>query len=146
MSSHVLVVQANEGRDIGGVICKVRSEATNGQYSILELSLAPGQGAPPHIHHREDEIFNILEGECVITAQEKSQVAKAGAVVVLPRGVAHAFRNASDAPTRIMITAVPGGLETFFEEANRVAADDPEANSKLAAIAQRHQLEFLKDA
>ncbi len=145
MSNHVLVVQANEGRDIGGVICKVRSEATNGQYSILELRLAPGQGAPPHIHHREDEIFTILEGECVITAQGKSQVAKIGAVVVLPRSVAHAFRNASDAPTRIMITAVPGGLETFFEEANRVAADDPEANSKLAAIAQRHQLEFLKD-
>lgn len=146
MSSHVLVVQANEGRDLGGVICKVRSEATNGQYSILELRLAPGQGAPPHIHHREDEIFTILEGECAITAQEKTQTAKAGAVVILPRGVAHAFRNTSDVPTRIMITAVPGGLETFFEESSQVAADDPEANTKLTAIAQRYQIEFLKNA
>lgn len=146
MNNQVLLVQANEGQDIGGVICKVRSEAAGGQYSVLELTLAPGQGAPLHIHRREDEIFTILEGECVITSQSINQTAGVGAVVVLPRGVAHAFRNAGSVPTRIMIMAVPGGLETFFEESSRVSASDPNAGAAFAAIAERHQIEFLNNA
>ena len=39
------------GRDTGGVI------------SVVESHDVPGGGPPPHIHHREDETFQILEGE-----------------------------------------------------------------------------------
>jgi mannose-6-phosphate isomerase-like protein (cupin superfamily) len=40
------------GRDTGGVV------------SVVESHDVPGSGPPPHIHHREDETFQILEGGC----------------------------------------------------------------------------------
>ena len=36
---------------------------TNGTFSLLEATLAPGNEPPPHVHSREDELFYVLEGE-----------------------------------------------------------------------------------
>src|SRR5438552_16494407 len=41
----------------------VRSEETNGQFSLAEGVLLRGRVPPPHIHHNEDESFYVLEGE-----------------------------------------------------------------------------------
>jgi quercetin dioxygenase-like cupin family protein len=137
-----LIVPPNVGEDVGGVMCKVRSEATGGAYSILELTLAPGSGAPEHVHQREDEIFYVVEGECEIQAGGQTWVAGAGSVVVLPKGVPHAFRNTGLSLTRILITAVPGGLEKFFEEASQISASDPDAKARFDDIARRYQIDF----
>ena len=37
-------------------------EETGGALFMAEISVAPGGGTPPHIHHREDEAFRMLEG------------------------------------------------------------------------------------
>jgi mannose-6-phosphate isomerase-like protein (cupin superfamily) len=137
-----LIIPAGAGQDFGGLLCKVRAEQTAGAYSILELTLAPGQGAPLHIHQREDEIFYVIEGQCDIQYSDVLTTATIGSVAVLPKGVPHAFRNSGTIDTRILITAVPGGLEGFFEESNRVASDDPDAPAKRAAIARRYQIDF----
>lgn len=42
---------------------KATSEDANGVYSVLEVSVGPQAGPPPHIHHWEDEALYILEGE-----------------------------------------------------------------------------------
>jgi mannose-6-phosphate isomerase-like protein (cupin superfamily) len=139
---HILIVAAVDGEDVGGVICKVRAEQTDGAYSILELTLPPGAGAPLHVHYREDEIFYVAEGECEIQSDGKTSTAETGSVVVLPKGLPHAFRNPGAVPTRLVITAVPGGLEKFFEESSAVAADDPERRTKLGDIARRYQIDF----
>ncbi len=36
---------------------------SGGSYFTLEVSVAPGGGPPPHIHHLEEEQFYVLEGE-----------------------------------------------------------------------------------
>jgi quercetin dioxygenase-like cupin family protein len=138
----VEIVPRGEGWDIGGILCKIRAEQTGGAYSILELTLPPGGGAPMHIHYREDEIFCVVEGQCEIQSAAGTSVAQPGAVVVLPKGIAHAFRNTGDSLTTLVITAVPGGLEGFFEEFSRITADDPDAPAKRAEIAQRYQIDF----
>jgi len=65
-----------------------------------------------------------------------------GSVVVLPKGIAHAFRNPGDSLTTLVITAVPGGLEGFFEESSQIAPDDSDAAAKRADIARRYQIDF----
>src|SRR4028118_1139985 len=45
------------------VTCKVTSDQTGGAYSLFEVTTQPGEGPPPHVHHREDEAFYVLEGE-----------------------------------------------------------------------------------
>jgi mannose-6-phosphate isomerase-like protein (cupin superfamily) len=139
------VIAPGDGQDLGGVVCKVRAENTGGAYSILELTLPPGGGAPLHVHYREDEIFTLVEGACEIQSQGETIVAVPGSVVVLPKGIAHAFRNPGLSLTTIIITAVPGGLEGFFEESSRISRDAADASQQFDAVARRYQIDFSPD-
>jgi quercetin dioxygenase-like cupin family protein len=42
---------------------KIASQRTGGAYSLFEVTTQPGAGPPPHVQHREDESFYVLEGE-----------------------------------------------------------------------------------
>jgi mannose-6-phosphate isomerase-like protein (cupin superfamily) len=125
-----------------GIICKVSSASTNGAYTVLELSLPAGAGAPTHIHQREDEVFYILEGTCEILINGESHLAETGAMVVLPKQTTHAFRNPGVTPNRILITATPGGLDTYFQELAQIQPNDPEAAQKAALINQKYEINF----
>lgn len=125
-----------------GIRCKVSSDSTGGAYTVLELTLSPGSGAPLHTHQREDEIFHILEGVCEIECEGKVYIAQAGTVVVLPRNIPHAFRNTGDVPNRILITAIPGGLDIYFEALAEISNDDPDAPQKVAKINAEYAISF----
>ncbi len=45
------------------VTYKITSYQTGGVYSLFEVETPPGGGPPPHVQHREDEAFCVLEGE-----------------------------------------------------------------------------------
>jgi len=42
---------------------KATGGETGGAFGLVEQVGEPGTGAPPHIHHNEDEFFYVLEGE-----------------------------------------------------------------------------------
>lgn len=43
---------------------KATGEGTGGRFALWETTTPPGNpGPPPHIHHNEDEVFYLLEGE-----------------------------------------------------------------------------------
>lgn len=137
------LISPNTGKALAaGIVCKVSSASTNGAYTVLELSLPVGAGAPLHSHQREDEVFYILEGSCEILINGTNYLAETGAVVVLPKNTAHGFRNTGDKPNRILITATPGGLDTYFEELSQIQADDPAAAEKVANINQKYAINF----
>jgi quercetin dioxygenase-like cupin family protein len=48
------------------MIFLITGEETGGAFLMSEISVAPGGGTPPHIHHREDEAFRLLEGTLTI--------------------------------------------------------------------------------
>jgi mannose-6-phosphate isomerase-like protein (cupin superfamily) len=128
---------------VNGIRCVVSTESTGGAYTVLELILPPNAGAPVHTHHLEDEVFTVVEGVCAVTCDGLTHHAEAGAVVVLPKHHPHAFRNPSpDHPARLLITAVPGGLDHYFAALAQVRADDPDANQHVAEINQRHRIAF----
>ena len=41
---------------------KVTGEETAGSFCVIVLTAFPHNGPPPHIHHREDESFYVLDG------------------------------------------------------------------------------------
>lgn len=106
-----------------GVTPKVRGEQTGDAYTVLELVLPPGAGAPLHVHQREDEVFYVIDGVVEIRHGGQTYSAEAGAVIVLPKGEPHAFRNPGETPNRILITAIPGGLDRYFDEINALGAN-----------------------
>lgn len=101
----------------------IRGEDTGGKYSLTD-SVVPAQGGPPpHIHHREDEAFWVLEGELEISVGERTFRAGAGSFIHLPKGVPHSYQNVSDLPARFLTLMVPAGLERFFLEVGKPATD-----------------------
>lgn len=141
-----IVSPEHSGVVAGIVKIRVPSTDVENAYTILELELAPEAGAPLHIHHHEDEIFHVLAGACTVQMEEKPQEIKAGTLVVLPKGKRHAFYNPSSEPARILITAVPGGLDSYFQElATLNAKTEEELGQMIEAINAKYQIEFLSD-
>jgi quercetin dioxygenase-like cupin family protein len=96
---------------------KLTTEDTNGQFALAVNWEAPGGGPPPHIHHREDELFHILEGELDFVFEHKTMRGRAGDTVFLPRGIVHTFRSAGPTPAKFVVIAAPAGFDKFAAEA-----------------------------
>ncbi len=126
---------------------------TGGAFFLSEISVPPGGGPPPHIHSREDESFQILEGSLTVQVGGDTITASAGDFVYLPRGIAHSFRNNGDGYAKALVLTTPAGLEGFFAEVFDPAADHatpPSVSRELIARAQaaapRYGLELLPPA
>lgn len=83
----------------------------------MEFLVAPRSfGAPPHVHHDEDEYFYVLEGEVRFLNEDHAIVGPPGTFAAMTRGHVHAFWNASDRPARLLMAVAPGEFATFFDE------------------------------
>ena len=101
------------------LVIKADTERTDGAFDLFEFTAAAGYETPYHVHHDEDELYYVLEGEidCYSGADGKN-VFRAGPddTVFLPRDVPHGFRVVSDEECRMLIQETPAGLERFFVE------------------------------
>lgn len=100
---------------------KATARDTNGQFALIEASIPPQAGPPPHLHRNEDEAYYVLEGELEVFDGERSFTARAGSFVYIPRGAVHAFRNPGSEPVRMLALITPGGFENFFFEVGQPA-------------------------
>lgn len=104
---------------------KVTSAETSGAYTIVEAHNAPGGGTPPHIQHKDDEAFYVLEGTYTFRLGDEMIEHGQGGHVFVPTGTVHAFQNTGDTPARMLIVNSPGGIhEQFFLEVG-VEVTDP---------------------
>jgi len=126
-------------------------EETDGQFALIEAVARRGNVPPPHIHHREDEIFYVLEGEIVISVGDRTIKGTSGTMVFLPRDVRHSFTIESD-QSRMLILLTPAGLEAWFKEFSVPAlamtlppADEPEYRElqRMLQAAPRYGIEFV---
>src|SRR4051794_20472093 len=85
---------------------RVPKATTDGALSVIETINAPGFDPPLH-RHPEAEIFRVLEGEYLCEVDGRRFHARAGDVVSIPGGAAHAFVNVTDKPARQFIIIVP---------------------------------------
>jgi mannose-6-phosphate isomerase-like protein (cupin superfamily) len=119
----------------------VPSESVGGAYGIWDSICQPGFGPPRHVHHREDEIFQVMEGRLLIWCNGETYEADAGGFVCLPRGVPHSFRVVSATPARIITTVVPGGFERFF--AAIAGLSMPADMNRAREIGQEFSMDFV---
>ena len=124
-------------------------EDTRGQFALIEAVARRGNVPPPHIHHREDEIFFVLEGEIVVSVGDRTIKGTPGTMVFLPRDVRHSFTIESD-QIRMLILVTPAGFEGWFKEFSVPApamtlppADEPVYQvQRMVEAAPRYGLEF----
>jgi uncharacterized cupin superfamily protein len=115
----------------------------DGSFSVVEHPLAPrALGSLVHTHRNEDEYSFVVEGSVGVEVGDETFVAKAGDVVEKPRGIPHAFWNATDEPARLLELIVPGGFERYFVELGAIlGAAGPPDLAALGALAARYELE-----
>lgn len=114
-----------------------------GVVGVFEGVVPGGDGPPLHVHHAEDEVIHVLEGDYEFWLDGARFRRGPGASVFLPRGVPHTFRVIGPEPGRNLAILTPGGFEGFFLEA---AAGDlviPRDMDAVVALAARYGLEFL---
>jgi mannose-6-phosphate isomerase-like protein (cupin superfamily) len=111
--------------------------------SVVESHDVTGGGPPPHIHHREDETFQILEGEYEWTVGGKTFLAQKGATLFAPRGVPHTYRYAGKTPGKLMCTITPSGFEEFFEEIGALSPQQQQDIPRVLEIGKKYGLEIL---
>jgi uncharacterized cupin superfamily protein len=82
----------------------------------------PGVLVHPHTHSREDECSYVMDGEITYLIGDTTLQVPAGGYVPKPRGVRHAFWNASDRPARVMEIHTPSTFDIYYDELGRLFA------------------------
>jgi quercetin dioxygenase-like cupin family protein len=126
-----------------GVRFMIDGERTGGAFSLVEHPLPPrALGAPVHTHHNEDEYSYVLEGRVGVQLGPEVLEAGPGDLLFKPRGVAHAFWNASDEPARLLELISPAGFEHYFRELAPLLAATVRDEAAIGEVVARYQLDI----
>lgn len=125
------------------MLIRIHGRDTNGVVSAVESHDVPGGGPPPHIHHREDETFQVLEGDYEFTVGGKTILARPGTTLFAPRGVPHTYRYLGQTPGRLLCVINPAGFEGFFEEIGAMSPQQQQDIPRVLEIAKKFGLEIL---
>jgi quercetin dioxygenase-like cupin family protein len=135
---------------LGGLYeIKVTSDETGGAMSVMQMTIPPNAGPPPHVHDHA-ELVHVLEGKVRFHSESESFEAGPGSMVHFPAGVEETFEPVGDAPVKLMLVYAPGGIDRFFKEAGEPAErrevppqpDSPPDLERLGAIAKKYGLEL----
>jgi quercetin dioxygenase-like cupin family protein len=131
-------------------VIHARSDQTDGTYGVVELTGAPGDAPPLHVHTYDDEGFYVLEGSLRLHIGGEAAVhLHAGQFALAPHGVPHVYVVESEQPAR-WLAITNGGFDRFVEELGVPAQSDGlpvephmPAHEELVAIARRHGIMLL---
>ncbi|MEV4364068.1 cupin domain-containing protein [Nonomuraea sp. NPDC049625] len=118
---------------------KAGEPETGKALTLIEQECPPYFATPWHVHQRDDEAFYVLSGTVQLYCGDQTWQAGAGAFVLLPRHLPHAFANRQDSPLRLLQLTWPAGFEHFAAD---IAARDTDPGL-LAEVAARHGYQII---
>ena len=151
-SLQLYFLQANEDEAVWytttRMTLKATSESTGGALSLVEVLAAPDTAPPWHVHHRDDEMFYILDGSFLFKCGDELFEGGPGSFVFLPRGIPHSFKNVGETVAKFLVLGTPAGLDQYFVDAGTPALEkglrpQPIDFQQMAAIAAQYRIEIL---
>lgn len=127
-----------------GVTHKLTAVQNGGAYYLCQAEFGPESGSPLHIHHYEDEVIYVLHGAIDIRLDNDTLYAPSGGIVHLPKKVPHALYNPLKMPLQIMVCAIPGGLENYFDEVDSALQSGVFNDEIHKKISKKYGLEWLE--
>ncbi|MFL6000003.1 MAG: cupin domain-containing protein [Streptomyces sp.] len=129
---------------LGGLVrIRARAADTAGAYALLEHSGERGYMSPLHLHESDEETFLVLEGTLRVEVGDEVRSVGAGALALLPRGLAHGFVVTSPQARFLTLHTPGGGFDEFVAEMGIPfavgealtggAGPDPEELTRIAA-------------
>lgn len=117
-----------------------------GLIGVFEGIVPAGDGPPIHIHHNEDEVIHVLEGEYEFWLDGNITHGGPGTSIFLPRGVPHTFRVRGKHRGRNLGMVTPGGFENFFVEVASRALIIPGDMAEIVQVGSLYGLQFVGPA
>jgi quercetin dioxygenase-like cupin family protein len=136
---------------LGGLV-RIRAKAadTAGSYALLEHTGERGYMSPLHLHESDEETFLVLDGTLRVEVGKEIRSVGAGALALLPRGLAHGFVVTSPTARFLTLHTPGGGFDAFVAEAGLPfdgsvppaagPGPDPEELTRMAA---RHGIQIV---
>lgn len=107
---------------------------TGGQLSAVEITTQQRYTTPVHVHHSDDEVFLVLDGEVRVWVGERTYDAGPGGCAFLPREQPHAYAVTSPSARLIGLTT-SAALPELFAGAGWDLATQPPADWVLTPAA-----------
>ncbi|HEY2271132.1 MAG TPA: cupin domain-containing protein [Jatrophihabitantaceae bacterium] len=125
-----VLIRADEAEhlDAIGHVLLADSSATGGALTSHRVALSRGaDGAVPHRHDQRSELFYILDGAFDLLVGDDTLVARAGDLLVVPPGAAHAFAARAGHTAEALVIATPGidRFDYFRHVVRRRAGEEP---------------------
>ncbi len=124
---------------------------TRGAFGLVAAHARQGSEPPPHIHHREHELWYILEGEVEFFCEgvEHSIRVCRGEVILLPKAKAHAVIYHSS-EVRVLLIGYAGSSEhvafdTYFREMASGPATDMQLPGNSTTYATATELQAFNE-
>jgi len=95
--------------------------------------------APPHVHHSDDEAWYVLEGVLRVQMGEKEVELRAGAGVMVPRGIPHTYWNPGPGPTRYLLIMTAN----IFQLIQDIHAMKERTPAAVEAVFRKHDSELV---
>ena len=121
---------------------KVSGQDTAGGMAIFEqTSLSPRRGTPLHVHHLQDEVFYVLEGEYYFQVGDKKYQLKAGDSIFMPKKVPHAWTQVAEKGKMTVIFQPAGKMEEFFVALAALKREPTPA--EIAQLFAAHEMQII---
>jgi len=104
---------AGGGQPMAWFDADITLKAAAPELGVVEVTIAPGDEPPLHVHANEDEWFYLLDGEVTFHVGGENFAGAAGSFVSFPRGIAHTFSVETET-ARFLVINTPGGFEQMF--------------------------------
>jgi mannose-6-phosphate isomerase-like protein (cupin superfamily) len=98
-----------------------RTDEAGGGPVVIEATVAPGGGAPLHVHAGLDDSFYLVTGRLAMRCGDESFVVEPGGYVSLPHGVPHTFRVVGDEPAVMLQVHADDSFLRFVRAIGRPA-------------------------
>lgn len=93
---------------------KASGDETNGEMTVMEMTIPEGGGPPPHTHPGTESVY-VVEGTLRYHIGNETFEGGPGSFFHIPAGTLERFEPTST--VRMVITYTPGGIDKFFAEA-----------------------------
>ena len=126
--------------------------ASGGSMVATEFFAPRGFGPPLHVHHDEDELMVLLDGEIEFRSGDTAEMGSTGATVWLPAGIPHTFQVHSETARFVVVSAgrtKAPAFDQFVAElgapTDRAALPEPGPidPGHVATVAAKHGMEIL---
>ncbi|HEV3230164.1 MAG TPA: cupin domain-containing protein [Solirubrobacteraceae bacterium] len=127
----------------------VSSDEAGGALTIMQMTMPPGMGPPPHTHPGGESVY-VMDGTLRYHIDGETFEGSAGTMFHIPEGTMENFEPTGDKPLRVLVSYTPGGIDKFFAEAGEPAQsrelppppESPPDIARLSEIAARYGMDI----